>query len=142
MKSAPRARRRSQPTPPAAGGWWTDLPPRLVLRAEGLAALVAAVVGYSLTGHSWGLFLCAFLLPDLGLLGYFKSRRAGAWCYNITHNTILPVAWGLWIWRQGPLAQADLWMPALWLAHVGWDRLLGFGLKYHPDFKATHLQKI
>ncbi|HXB97977.1 MAG TPA: DUF4260 family protein, partial [bacterium] len=102
----PRARRHTQPTPPPARGWWTDLPPRLVLRTEGLAALVASVVAYSLTGHSWWLFLCAFLLPDLGLLAYFISRRAGAWGYNITHNTVLPVVWGLWIWRQGPLAQA------------------------------------
>ncbi len=40
------------------------------------------------------------------------------------------------------MAQAGLWMPALWLAHVGWDRMLGFGLKYHPDFRVTHLQKV
>jgi hypothetical protein len=140
--ATPRARsRRPKPTP-AAAKTWADLQPHWVLRVEGLAALVAAVVGYNLTGHSWSLFLCAFLLPDLGLLGYFKSRRLGAWAYNITHNTVLPVAWGLWIWHQGALAQADLWMPALWLAHVGWDRMLGFGLKYYPDFKITHLQKV
>jgi hypothetical protein len=27
----------------------------------------------------------------------------------------------------------------IWLAHIGFDRMLGFGLKYHNGFKDTHL---
>ena len=132
---------RSKPSP-VRDAVDTLFAPRWILRAEGLAALVASVAAYSLTGRGWSLFLMAFLIPDLGLLGYFKDRRVGAWAYNITHNTILPLAWGLCLWRQAGPAHPDLWMPAMWLAHVGWDRMIGYGLKYHPDFKTTHLQKI
>ena len=27
----------------------------------------------------------------------------------------------------------------VWLAHIGSDRLLGYGLKYSDDFQRTHL---
>jgi Domain of unknown function (DUF4260) len=30
----------------------------------------------------------------------------------------------------------------IWLAHVGADRALGFGLKYPTLFKDTHLQRV
>lgn len=29
-----------------------------------------------------------------------------------------------------------------WLAHIGADRLLGYGLKYPSSFKDTHLQRV
>jgi len=36
------------------------------------------------------------------------------------------------------------WMMGLaliWVAHIGFDRLIGFGLKYTTTFKPTHLQQ-
>jgi hypothetical protein len=30
----------------------------------------------------------------------------------------------------------------IWLAHLGLDRMLGFGLKYPTFFKDTHLQHV
>jgi hypothetical protein len=120
----------------------TQLRPRLLLRVEGFLVLVGSVVAYSQTGHGWGLFILAFFLPDLGLLGYLKGHGLGAWLYNFSHSTILPLIWGLWLWHLGPLDQSAVWMPVLWLAHIGWDRMLGFGLQYPADFKITHLQKI
>jgi hypothetical protein len=30
----------------------------------------------------------------------------------------------------------------VWFAHIGMDRLLGYGLKYPTDFKDTHLQRV
>ena len=30
----------------------------------------------------------------------------------------------------------------IWTAHIGMDRLLGFGLKYPTRFQDTHLQRI
>jgi hypothetical protein len=29
----------------------------------------------------------------------------------------------------------------IWIAHIGVDRMLGFGLKYAEGFRVTHLQK-
>lgn len=30
----------------------------------------------------------------------------------------------------------------IWLAHLGFDRMLGFGLKYPTFFKDTHLEHV
>jgi hypothetical protein len=30
----------------------------------------------------------------------------------------------------------------IWIAHIGMDRMLGFGLKYPTRFNATHLQHV
>jgi hypothetical protein len=30
----------------------------------------------------------------------------------------------------------------IWVAHIGFDRLLGYGLKYPTAFKDTHLGKV
>jgi hypothetical protein len=30
----------------------------------------------------------------------------------------------------------------IWVAHIGFDRLLGYGLKYETGFKDTHLGKV
>ena len=32
--------------------------------------------------------------------------------------------------------------PIVWAAHIGADRMLGFGLKYPTAFKDTHLQRV
>ena len=32
-----------------------------------------------------------------------------------------------------------VWLALIWCAHIGMDRLLGFGLKYPDAFKHTHL---
>ncbi len=33
-------------------------------------------------------------------------------------------------------------LALIWLAHVGVDRALGYGLKYETVFKDTHLQRV
>ena len=30
----------------------------------------------------------------------------------------------------------------IWLAHIGMDRMLGYGLKYPTGFKDSHLQRV
>jgi hypothetical protein len=42
------------------------------------------------------------------------------------------------------LADADLavQLALIWLAHIGVDRLLGYGLKYPDRFRETHLQRL
>jgi Domain of unknown function (DUF4260) len=43
---------------------------------------------------------------------------------------------GLGWWQHAPLVLA---LGLVWLAHVGLDRLLGYGLKYDHSFQHTHL---
>lgn len=110
--------------------------PRTFLRVEGLALLVAALVAFSQTGQAWWLLPATLLLPDLGALGYLVSRSAGAVLYNLAHTTPPALALvGLGLWRQEPLVVA---LGTVWLAHIGMDRAMAYGLKY-DDPGHTHL---
>ena len=71
------------------------------------------------------------------MAGYLRSSRLGAQLYNIAHSTVLPaVLTGFGWWQGKPLVLA---LALAWLAHVGLDRLLGYGLKYDDSFQHTHL---
>jgi hypothetical protein len=109
----------------------------VLLRLEGAAALVGASIAYSALGGRWGVFALLFLLPDLSMLGYLAGRRVGAACYNIAHSYLGPAllaALGASSSEHGLLCVA-----CIWAAHVGFDRLLGYGLKYGTSFGDTHL---
>jgi hypothetical protein len=113
---------------------------RATLRLEGLALLLVAVALYARSGESWRLFAILFLAPDLSLLGYLFGPRIGAVFYNTAHSTLGPLALA-----AAGLASAQPLIAALgfiWLAHVGFDRALGYGLKYASGFRDTHLGRI
>lgn len=111
-----------------------------LLRLEGAALFAAATGGYVLAGGSWPLFLLRFLAPDLSMAGYLAGSRIGAASYNLFHTTILPLGllaaglWGGW--------DLCVQIAAIWLAHIGIDRALGYGLKRATAFTDTHLGPI
>ena len=113
---------------------------RMVLRLEGLAVLGAALAAYQHLGAGWGAFAMLFLLPDLSFLGYLGGARIGAIAYNAAHSYIGPVA----LLAAGLLGDmpATLAFGLIWAAHIGFDRALGYGLKYGGEFGATHLGRI
>jgi len=114
--------------------------PSWLLRGEGAVWLVASVVLYRQMHASWGLFALLFLAPDLFMLGYLANVRVGAAVYNFAHTLLLP---GLLLGISVVAARPQLVSYALiWIAHIGIDRLLGFGLKYPTRFKDTHLQHV
>jgi hypothetical protein len=111
--------------------------PKLILRLEGAAVLGVASVAYAQLGGGWGLFALLFLVPDLSMLGYLAGPRIGAAGYNVGHSYLGPVALGV----IGLIGGQHL-LPALaliWAAHIGFDRMLGYGLKYATAFGHTHL---
>ncbi len=114
--------------------------PRLLVRLDGLAVALVAIVLYRELGQSWWLFVALFLIPDVSILGYLISRRVGAVAYNLLHTYLWPAG----LFAAGFLsARSSLMAVALiWVVHIGVDRALGFGLKY-PDapFRQTHLQR-
>lgn len=114
--------------------------PRLLLRLEGGALLVAAVGFYWAMAGTWWVFLAAFLAPDLAILAYLVNARAGSVAYNATHTTIVPLALAALAAVLG--ARAAALAALIWLAHIGLDRLLGLGLKYAGGFRETHLGKV
>jgi hypothetical protein len=115
------------------------LPARL-LRLEGLAVLVGALVLYFDAGYGWLLLVLLVLAPDLSMIGYLGGPAAGALTYDLAHTYVLPVALAL----VGVLGDSDtaIQIALIWLVHIGADRLLGYGLKYPSGFKDTHLQRV
>ena len=114
---------------------------RLLLRLEGLGLLVLAVMLYANSHLSWVAFAVFFLAPDLSFLGYLAGPRVGAAIYNIAHDTFIPVM----LVVGGYFLAANYIVLAtalIWLAHIGFDRALGYGLKYEAGFSFTHLGRI
>jgi hypothetical protein len=110
---------------------------RLILRLEGGAVLAAAAAAYAHAGQGWGLFALMFLVPDLSMLGYLRGPRLGAACYNAGHSYLGPAALGaVALAAAQPLGVA---LALIWIAHIGFDRLLGYGLKHVAGFGFTHL---
>ena len=105
------------------------------LRLEGVAALAAAVTAYAAGGYSWPLFALLFLAPDVTLFAYLAGPKAGAYCYNAAHTYAVPLAAGVVLHLLGNSTA----VPLVWAAHIGLDRLLGYGLKYPEGFSQTHL---
>jgi hypothetical protein len=113
---------------------------RLLLRLEGFAAFAAAVAFYAQAGFSWPVAALFFLAPDLAMLAYLAGPRAGAIAYNLAHTYAPPLAFTLAGFLGGvPAAAAG---GLIWIAHVGFDRALGYGLKYSSGFGDTHLGRI
>lgn len=106
-------------------------------RLEGLALLAIAAFAYARFGQGWGLFAILFLAPDLSFAGYLAGPRIGALTYNLAHSLIGP----LLLAGAGLLADQSLILALalIWLAHIGFDRALGYGLKSPEDFGVTHL---
>ena len=114
--------------------------PRLLLHLEGAAVLAGSLALYFHEGFGWLPLLLLALAPDLAMIGYAAGERVGAAAYDLAHNDVLPIALGV----VGVLGGRDLavQLALIWLAHIGVDRLLGYGLKYPGSFKDTHLQRV
>lgn len=110
---------------------------RSLLRVEGLCVLAVSILAYVKLGGGWGMFALLFFTPDLSFLGYVAGPKVGAVAYNVAHSFV----GALTLMAAG----ASLSMPAalsagiIWTAHVGFDRALGYGLKYSEGFAHTHL---
>ncbi len=114
--------------------------PGVLLRVEGAVLFLTVLYFYHVMGSSWGLFLLLFLWPDLGMLGYLANPKMGANLYNLAHFSGLPAVFLVVSYvqhRPGLISFA-----LIWLAHIEFDRALGYGLKFPTFFKDTHLQRV
>jgi hypothetical protein len=111
---------------------------RVWLRLEGLAVFALALLLYQRGDHSWLLFALLFLAPDLSFAGYLAGSRIGAWAYNTVHSYVGPLLLVVVLLSIGEAPAIAL----IWCAHIGFDRLLGYGLKYPTGFGHTHLGRM
>lgn len=114
--------------------------PGAMLRAEGAALPLASVALYWFNGGGWLLFVLLLLSPDLSMLGYLAGVRAGAAIYNVFHAYPLPALLAIYsVFTEGGMI---LSLALIWLAHIGMDRMIGYGLKYPTNFKDTPLNRV
>jgi len=111
---------------------------RNLLRLEGLALFAAALALYAQSGAPWMQFLVLFLAPDLSFVFFAAGSRVGAIAYDAAHSTLGPFALAL-ASRFAPSVPVLFPLALIWFAHVGFDRMLGYGLKYATGFSDTHL---
>lgn len=99
----------------------------------------AACVLYGKLELNWVWFAAAFLAPDLFMVGYALGPRWGAHIYNLGHTYLAPLVLAVGcVGIDSPLLRGA---ALVWAAHIGFDRALGYGLKYETHFKHTHLQR-
>jgi len=115
--------------------------PKRLLHIEGLTLLIASSFTYFYFDGSIWMFVVLLLVPDIGILGYAtKNNRVGSYIYNVFHTYSFPTALGAFTFFFGP--KILVLISLIWLAHIGMDRLFGYGLKYETHFKDTHLQRL
>ena len=112
----------------------------MLLRLEGAVLFAAAIALYVREDLSILLLVVLFLAPDLSFLGLAGGPRVAAVAYDAAHTYVGPillasvaliVEWG-----------AGVQLGLIWLAHIGIDRALGYGLRYPDAFRDTHLQRV
>lgn len=118
-----------------------------LLRLEGLVTCAAGLTAYAtlvpdwpgLNLMPWLIFGALLLAPDLSVIGYIFGPRMGAIVYNLAHTYAAPalLALAAYAFNSGLFAPA-----AVWMAHIGLDRFLGYGLKLPKGFHFTHLGPI
>jgi hypothetical protein len=115
---------------------------RLWQRAEGALVFLGAlaVLTQAWQPLAWWVAILAFFAPDLSFAAYLAGPKVGAAVYNAVHL----YGFGLVVMALGALTDQP-WITALgflWLAHAGFDRMLGYGLKLTTGFQDTHLGRI
>jgi hypothetical protein len=114
--------------------------PNIILRLEGAVVFAAAIALYASQSGSALLFIVLLFTPDVSMIGYMANPGLGALTYNLVHTYAFPA-----LLMAIALALNVQWLILIALilfAHIGMDRLVGYGLKYPTVFKETHLGRV
>jgi hypothetical protein len=114
--------------------------PAILLHLEGACVFLFSLFLYRSIGGPWGLFFLLFLWPDLSMFAYWINVRVGSALYNLAHTYAAALTLAAVAFHQHH--SLALSFASIWLAHIGLDRALGYGLKYPTFFKDTHLQHV
>ena len=114
--------------------------PRILLHIEGLAVLLGAIALYSQQSGEWAAFILLLLVPDVSAIGYLAGQQVGSILYNLAHFYALPI--GLAALSLAVGWDTGISLALIWVAHIGMDRAIGYGLKYSSGFKDTHMGRV
>ncbi len=114
--------------------------PNALLRMEALVLLIGGILLFANAGGVWWVFLVCLFVPDLSAIPYMINLRVGAVSYNLVHTYAMPLV--LLFAALSSENTALVQIAAIWLAHIGMDRVIGYGLKYASGFKDTHMQRV
>lgn len=111
-----------------------------LIRLEELLQFLFSIYLFSLLPYAWYWFLILILTPDIGMLGYIKNAKLGAFTYNLFHHKGLAIG----IYLLGIFLQMHVLslIGIILFGHSSMDRMFGYGLKYNDSFKNTHLGPI
>src|SRR5262245_58081371 len=114
-------------------------PTQRIQRSEGALIFIASIWMYHLANGNWLLFAALLLVFDVSMVGYLKNPKLGALVYNIGHSLVVPGA--IAVYSLVLTGSVPAWLY-IWFAHIGLDRMFGYGLKEPTSFKHTHLGHI
>lgn len=114
--------------------------PVLYQRLEAAFIFALCVFMYAILHFHFVWFFVLLFTIDIFMLGYLVNKQVGAHVYNIGHSFFIPASFliaGMGLHKNMLVAGG-----IIWAAHIGWDRALGYGLKFSTGFKDTHLGHI
>jgi Domain of unknown function (DUF4260) len=84
--------------------------------------------------------LIVLLVPDISMLGYLINNLTDSSIYNFGHTYVIPLI----LIILSVILHRDLMLALsiIWVAHIGMDRTIVYGLKYPSNVKDTHIQKV
>lgn len=108
-----------------------------LLKVEEFGLFLLCVVLFSTLNIAWWWFPALLLLPDLGMIGYVINSKAGAFTYNLVHHRLV----ASFVAAIAIYLDDSNWKLAaiILFAHISFDRIMGYGLKYEDSFHNTHL---
>ncbi|MGY4789580.1 MULTISPECIES: DUF4260 family protein [Lactobacillaceae] len=109
--------------------WDTVQTVKNIYRIEYILLIVILSLFYVEIKGDWYFFFGVFFVFDVGAIGYLFSKKIGNIFYNLGHTLIIPLL--LFILCQLNLIVVSKWIlgfSIIWLIHIFFDRLLGWGL--------------
>jgi len=114
--------------------------PRIFMHLDGVALLAGSLIFYANLDFSWGTFALLLLTPDLPLILYGVNQRMASIAYNLVHSLVSPIL--LVIFSHFTDNTVGIQLSLIWLAHIGMDRVFGYGFKYLGHMKETHFSRV
>lgn len=111
-----------------------------LLKLEEAAIFLFCIFLFSQLSFAWWWFPVLLLLPDIGMIGYIFNPKFGAFTYNLTHHRLIATIVAFYALIYGD--DYGKFTAIILFAHISFDRMLGYGLKYNDNFHHTHLGTI